>query len=72
MKFLRGYRSNYFIELGYPEPGGGRNDRVMHFYKYERDKKTGNMKRRHKWSTKKTHSIHLDNNCIINHCFSFF
>lgn len=61
MKFLRGYRSNYFIELATPSNGGNYNDRIMHFYKYERDKKTGNMRRRLKWSTEKPHSVHLDN-----------
>jgi hypothetical protein len=59
MKSLRSYRSNYFIELGYPAEGGNYNDRVMQFYKYQRDKKTGNMKRRLKFSTNKTHSVHL-------------
>lgn len=61
MKFLRSYRSNYFIELATPHGIGDFNKRTMAFYRYERDKKTGNMKRRFKWQTKPedAHSIHL-------------
>ena len=60
MKFLRSYRSNYFIELAYPVKGGNYNDRILHFYKYGRDKQTGNMKRKLKWTQNKPFSIHLD------------
>lgn len=61
MKFLRTYRSNYFIELTTPHGVGDPDKRIMSFYRYERDKKTGNMKRRFKWQTKPedAHSIHL-------------
>lgn len=60
MHFLRAYRSNYFIELATPRNVSNHYDRIMYFYKYERDNKTGNMKRRLKWSTNVPHSIHLD------------
>jgi len=61
MKFLRTYRSNYFMELATPNAVGDPNKRIIHFYKYGRDKKTGNMKRRLKWSTspESAHSIRL-------------
>ena len=61
MRFLRSYRSNYFIELATPSNVSNHYDRILYFYRYERDNKTGNMKRRLKWATKKPHSIHLDN-----------
>jgi len=61
MKFLRTYRSNYFIELSTPHEAVSPNHRIMHYYRYERDNRTGNMKRKLKWHTKKedAHSIHL-------------
>jgi len=61
MKFLRSYRSNYFIELATPNGIGDPNKRIMYYYKYERDNKTGNMRRKIKWYTKPedAHSIHL-------------
>ena len=63
MKFLRSYRSNYFIELATPNAVGDPNKRIMYFYRYERDNKTGNMKRKLKWTTdsKHAHSIMLPN-----------
>jgi len=60
MKFLRTYRSNYFIELAYPHERSNTYDRIMYFYRYERDNKTGNMKRRLKWKIEKPHNVHLE------------
>ena len=61
MKFLRSYRSNYFVELAVPHGLGDPYKRIMYFYRYERDSKTGNMKRKLKWKTDPStaHSIHL-------------
>jgi len=61
MKFLRNYRSNYFIELAMPHGVGDPNKRIMSFYRFERDVRTGNMKRRLKWRTapENAHSIRL-------------
>lgn len=61
MKFLRSYRSNYFIELAVPHGIGDPDKRIMYFYKYQRDAKTGNMKRKLKWKTHPdtAHTINL-------------
>lgn len=61
MKFLRSYRSNYFIELATPHGIGDPDKRILYFYRYERDNKTGNMKRKLKWADKKPHSIRMEN-----------
>jgi len=63
MKFLRQYRSNYFVELATPHGVGDPDKRIMYFYKYERDKKSGNMKRKFKYGTdpEQSHSIHISN-----------
>lgn len=60
MKFLRRYRSNYFVEI-IGVSGGNKYDRILEFYKYERDNRTGNKKRKLKWRTKKPFSVHLEN-----------
>lgn len=62
MKSLRSYRSNYFIELATPHDPKNYDDRIMYFYRYERDNRTGNMRRKLKWHTdaKDAHSIHID------------
>lgn len=58
MKFLRMYRSNYFVEI-VGVSGGSKYDRKLMFFKYRRDPKTGNRKRRLQWKTQNPFSVYV-------------
>lgn len=48
LKFLRSYRSHYFVEI--INVGGGRYNRRLEFYKYRKDK-MGRKRKRLQWRT---------------------
>lgn len=58
MKFLRMYRSNYFIEI-IGVSGGNKYDRKLEFYKYRRSSRTGKRERKVQWRTKKPFSVYV-------------
>lgn len=60
MKFLRRYRSHYFIEIK-KVSGGNKYDRILQYYKYDRNPRTGNKERHLKWKLKKSFSVYLPN-----------
>ena len=50
LSFIRNYRGNYHVEIKHSS--GGKYNRVLEFWKYETDSKTGRRIRRKKWRTK--------------------